>query len=227
MPTIVFCSTKGGVGKSTSALILAQVLAQHGSKVKIIDTDPNQPIADEWWQNARTHYPLNIDVQGGINENTILDVIDEAANTHSFVIVDLEGSANITASYAISRSDMVIIPMSGTKLDSREAAKVVSFIAREGRARRSNIPYRILFSKSSVIQTREEKEIRKELAEAKLPVLEHGMMNKAAFSSIFSFGCTLYQLNKEDVSNTASAIENAEQVAADIVEALKLEGIMS
>ncbi|AQX31520.1 ParA family protein [Bartonella schoenbuchensis] len=226
MPTIVFCSTKGGVGKSTSALILSQVLAHHGSKVKIIDTDPNQPIADEWWQNAGPHYPDNIDVQGGVNENTIIDVIDEAVDTNSFVIVDLEGSANITASYAISRSDMVIIPMAGTKLDSREAAKVIAFIAREGRARRSDIPYRIMFSKCSVIQTREEKEIRKELIEAKLPVLDHGMMNKAAFSSIFGFGCTLYQLNKEDVSNAESAIKNAEQVATDIVKALKLEGII-
>ncbi|WP_332066264.1 ParA family protein [Bartonella sp. CB189] len=226
MPTIVFCSTKGGVGKSTSALVLSQVLAKHGSKVKIIDTDPNQPIADEWWQNVSPNYPPNIDVQGGVNENTIIDVIDEAANTFGFVIVDLEGSANITASYAISRSDMVIIPMSGTKLDSRETAKVISFIAREGRARRNNIPYRIMFSKCSVIQTREEKEIRKELIEAKLPVLDHGIMNKAAFSSIFGFGCTLYDLNKEDVSNAKSAIINAEQFAADIVEALKLEGVM-
>ncbi|MCZ2204488.1 ParA family protein [Bartonella sp. A05] len=226
MPTIVFCSTKGGVGKSTSALIISQVLAHHGSKVKIIDTDPNQPIADEWWQNANPHYPSNIDVQGGINENTIIDAIDEAASTHGFVIVDLEGSANMTASYAISRADMVIIPMAGTKLDSREAAKVITFIAREGKARRNNISYRIMFSKCSVIQTREEKEIRKELVKAKLPVLAHGMMNKAAFSSIFGFGCTLYQLDKEDVSNTASAVENAERVTADIVQALKIEGII-
>ncbi|MCZ2328953.1 ParA family protein [Bartonella sp. F02] len=226
MPTIVFCSTKGGVGKSTSALVLSQVLAQHGSKVKIIDTDHNQPIADEWWQNASPNYPLNIDVQGGVNENTIIDVIDEAANTHSFVIVDLESSANITASYAISRSDMVIIPMGGTKLDSREAAKVISFIVREGKARRSDVPYRIMFSKCSALQTREEKEIRKELIETKLPVLAHGMMNNAVFSAIFGFGCTLYQLNKQDVSNIESAIENAEQIATDIVQALKLEGVV-
>lgn len=226
MPTIVFCSSKGGVGKSTAALVLSQVLAQHGSKVKIIDTDPNQPIADEWWQNASPNYPLNIDVQGGVNENTIIDVIDESAHTHSFVIVDLEGSANMTASYAISRSDMVIIPMAGTKLDSREAAKVIAFIEREGKARRSNIPYRIMFSKCSAIQTREGKDIRKELIEAKLPILAHGMMNKAAFSSIFGFGCTLYQLNKEDVSNAESAIVNAEQVATDILQELKLEGVM-
>ncbi|WP_455480703.1 hypothetical protein V3564_06210 [Bartonella sp. B12(2025)] len=63
-----------------------------------------------------------MDAQGGINENTI---IDDAANTHSFVIVDLEGSANITALYAINRFDMIIISMAGTKLDSRKAAKVV------------------------------------------------------------------------------------------------------
>ncbi|WP_336277030.1 hypothetical protein [Bartonella sp. CB178] len=120
---------------------------------------------------------------------------------------------------------MTVISMTGAKLDSHEAAKVVSFIAREGRARRSDIPYRIMFSKCSVIQTHEEKETRRELAEAKLPVLDHGFMNEAAFSSIFGFGCILYELNEEDVSNK-SAIINAEQVTADVVGSLKIEGVV-
>ncbi|WP_455480704.1 nucleotide-binding protein [Bartonella sp. B12(2025)] len=47
-PTVVFFSTKGGVGKSTTALVLYQVLARHGSQIKIINTDPNQLIADKW-----------------------------------------------------------------------------------------------------------------------------------------------------------------------------------
>ena len=45
MPVIVLCSTKGGVGKSTTALVLAQVYAQAGSEVTLIDADPNQPLA--------------------------------------------------------------------------------------------------------------------------------------------------------------------------------------
>ena len=40
MPTIVFASPKGGVGKSTSAVLLATELASHGGSVTMIDADP-------------------------------------------------------------------------------------------------------------------------------------------------------------------------------------------
>ncbi|WP_313228507.1 ParA family protein [Sphingobium yanoikuyae] len=44
MPTIAFISPKGGVGKTTAALLLASQLAR-GAKVSVIDADPNHPIA--------------------------------------------------------------------------------------------------------------------------------------------------------------------------------------
>ncbi|EKS43065.1 hypothetical protein H704_01056 [Bartonella bacilliformis Peru38] len=149
-------------------------------------------------QSAHPHYPSNIEVQGGVNENNIIEIIDEAAKTHSCVIMDLEGSANLPASHAMSRAGMLITLMSGTKLDSHEAAEVIAFIACEGKARRHHIPYRILSSKYSAIQMREERDIRKEMGEAKIPILAHGMVNKAAFSTFFGFGCTIYHLNKGD-----------------------------
>ena len=49
MPVISFVSPKGGVGKTTSALLLATELAQHASKVTVIDADPNLPI-HKWSQ---------------------------------------------------------------------------------------------------------------------------------------------------------------------------------
>ncbi len=40
MPTIVFASSKGGAGKSTSAVLLATQLAERGAEVTLIDADP-------------------------------------------------------------------------------------------------------------------------------------------------------------------------------------------
>ena len=40
MAIIAFASPKGGVGKTTSALLLASELAYRGSRVTIIDADP-------------------------------------------------------------------------------------------------------------------------------------------------------------------------------------------
>jgi chromosome partitioning protein len=49
MPTIVFASPKGGVGKSTAAVLLATELASHGGSVRMIDADPNRPLTQ--WAN--------------------------------------------------------------------------------------------------------------------------------------------------------------------------------
>jgi len=45
MPTIVFASPKGGVGKSTAAVLLATELAGFGAGVTMIDADPNKPLS--------------------------------------------------------------------------------------------------------------------------------------------------------------------------------------
>jgi cellulose biosynthesis protein BcsQ len=44
-PVVAFANPKGGAGKSTSALILAQTLTRAGASVTVIDADPNRPIS--------------------------------------------------------------------------------------------------------------------------------------------------------------------------------------
>ena len=44
-PVVAFANPKGGAGKSTSALILAQALTRSGASVTVIDADPNRPIS--------------------------------------------------------------------------------------------------------------------------------------------------------------------------------------
>src|SRR5215472_15642188 len=125
MPTVVFATPKGGAGKSTSAVILATQLALKGAAVTILDADDNKPIC-EWAKLGGK--PDNIMVNGDVTEETIIDDIDRAAEKTPFVIVDLEGSANMTVAYAISRADLVIIPTQGSRLDAKEAAKAIKLI---------------------------------------------------------------------------------------------------
>ncbi len=89
MPVIVFANSKGGVGKSTSAVVLAQVLAQRGATVSLIDADPNQPLS-QWWQRDPARVPANLALVPNVNENTITDAIDDVASRSAFVIVDLK-----------------------------------------------------------------------------------------------------------------------------------------
>ena len=206
------------------ALVLAQVYAQAGSEVTLIDADPNQPLAT-WAKRFGDSVPKSLEIVGEVTEQTVVDVIDDAAEKKPFVIVDLEGSANLTASYAISRADLVLIPMRGKQLDVDQAGRVVALIEREGKAFRRQIPYRVIFSMTSVLQSREQKHIRATLDEKKIPVLSAALSDRAAFSAIFQIGGTVFDLTSDDVSNPKAAQDNASTVAAAVLETLKEEAV--
>src|SRR3954447_3688438 len=108
MPTIALVQPKGGAGKSTTAVVVATQLARRGAAVTIIDADPNHPIAD--WAKL-PNVPENLTVISDVSEDTIIEVIEKAAARTPFVIVDLEGTASMTVAYAVSRTDLVIIPL--------------------------------------------------------------------------------------------------------------------
>ena len=89
MPTIVFANPKGGAGKTTAALLLASELKSAKADVCIIDADPEKWIT-QWGQRTQE---LQIPIFPDVREDTIIDVIDDCASKHAFVIVDLEGTA--------------------------------------------------------------------------------------------------------------------------------------
>src|SRR5882724_11283596 len=131
MPTVVFASPKGGVGKSTAAVLLATELASHGGSVTMIDADPNRPLT-QWAK--RPGKPERLTVIGIATEDSIIDTIETAALQTTFVIVDLEGTASMMAGYAMSRADLVIIPAQGSHLDATEAVKAIKLVKGQERA---------------------------------------------------------------------------------------------
>lgn len=219
MPTIVFASSKGGVGKSTTALALAQVLAKGGAKVMLLDADPNSPM--KTWEDLTGKPVQNLVLATGIAEDNIIEAIDEAGEINNFVIVDLEGSANMSVSYAIGRADLVIIPMQGSQLDANEAAKVVRLIQREEKAYRRKIPFAAVLTRTSFIKPRTAKRIRSLIEQGGIHILPVEMVERDAFKAIFSFGGTLYDLTDEEVSNPAKAVKNTEAFAQSVINHLR------
>ena len=131
MPTISFVSPKGGVGKTTAAVLLATEIAQKGKAVTVIDADPNKPISG--WARLPGR-PENLTVISEVHEETIIDEIERAESESPFVIIDLEGTANLMVGYAISRCDFVIVPTQGSQLDAKEAAKAIKLIQQQEKA---------------------------------------------------------------------------------------------
>lgn len=222
MATIAYASSKGGVGKTTSALVLAGELAHAGARVGIVDADPNKPMR-RWAELGSV--PDGITLETDVTEDNILDVIDRMDGDLDFVLVDLEGSANMLVSYAISRSDLVIIPLQGSQLDLNEAGKAIGLVKRQEQAFRRTIPYRVLITRTSAaIRPATLRHIEDELALNNVPVLATPLFERDAFKAPFSFGGTLRTLPEGAVRRPAPAFENAKAYAQAVVDTLKTSG---
>ena len=216
MPTIVFANAKGGSGKSTASLILACELADY-TKVALIDADPNHPIA-AWHERGPT--PENMEVIVNDSDRKILDQIDRAAEEVPFVVVDLEGIGSRRVSYAISRADLVIVPMQEQVPDEDMAARITEEIAVESQRERREIPWSILFTRTRVVaKGRIATAITTPLREnPNVHVLANELHERNAFSAMWYYGTTVRDLDRERVNNVEKAVLNARYFTMEIVE---------
>lgn len=217
MPVLVFASSKGGVGKTTSALSVASVLAHHGVSTTLIDADPNAPLV-RWAERFPDNKPTNLTVIGALGSE-VAEVIDAA--TDPFVIVDLEGSKNVEVSVGLGRADLALIPMKGSQLDADEAASVIKLIKRQEVVFRRVVPFRVFFTQiSPVIAGKGQRNIEAQLKSKGVPMLRSALMEREAFKAPFRIGGTIYGLDRSDVRNPESAVENAELFVTELKECL-------
>jgi chromosome partitioning protein len=218
MPAIVVMSPKGGVGKTTSSLTLGTQIAKHGAAVTMIDADPNKPLRK--WGGGRK--PENMTIVSDVDEETIIDVIDDAASKTPFVIVDLEGTADIIAVHAVSVADLVIIPMQPSDLDANEASRALRVIKQQERVSRRKIRHAILFTRTNAaIRTKTFTHIATSLREAGVPMFNVELNEREAFKAMFSFSAPLESLDKKDVANVEKAIANAEALMHETIAFIK------
>lgn len=219
MPTIVFASPKGGAGKTTAATVLAGELAREGAGVTVIDADPNKNIS-EW--AGRPGRPESLTVVKDVSEETIIDEIEHAAARDPFVVIDLEGTASLMVSYAISMADFVVVPVQGSHLDARQAVRAIKLIENQERATRRRIPYAVLLTRTNPALTpRTLRHILDELAANEITTFETQLIDREAFRAIFSYGGTVADLGRHEVSNVRSAAANARAFAAELLRRLK------
>ncbi len=217
MQVVVFASSKGGVGKTTSALVLSSVLTHHGAPTTLIDADPNAPLAT-WSTRFPDGVPQSLTVKTAFRTD-VADVIDSALDP--YVIVDLEGSKNEEVSVAIGRADLVLIPMKGNQLDADEAVNVIKVIRKQETIFRRTIPFRVFLSQTSpVIMDKGMRDICSQMRDNAIPMLRTAIVERSAYKAPFRLGGTIYELTEREVNNPAAAIDNAELFAQEVRDVL-------
>ena len=124
MKTVIFAQAKGGAGKTTTTVFLAQTLAIQGHKVHVFDFDFAQRAAYDWLRKAP-------------HDHENLSVSDKAEPPDGFNatirIIDTEGKSELKELVAMLRklppADLLIIPSSVSSLDLRQLAYTCSGVS--------------------------------------------------------------------------------------------------
>ena len=210
MATIVLASPKGGAGKTTTAVLLATEFANVGADVTILDGDPNHSVS-LWATESKHPPPDRVKVVSDINENNIVSTIKSLDRKRHFLIVDLEGVISRLMSRAISQADLVVTPMRATTLDAKIGLKTVSLIANSKEALNRVIKHAVVFTMTRGIITKQHRAIKRSLQEQGVTVIEPPLMERSAFSALFTYGGGLRSMPEQ--GRMDKAIENAQKFA--------------
>jgi chromosome partitioning protein len=221
MPVIVMASPKGGVGKSTCAVLLATEFARLGADVTVLDCDPNRSLT-RW---ASHGLPERITLRSDIGRAEIVPTIRAADGDGKVVVVDLEGVASQLVSRAISQADLVIVPMQPTALDAEIGSEALALVREEEEALGRGIRHAVVLTKTSAaMKSRVQKELEVQLRGAGVDVIEPSLVARAAFAELFAYGGDLTRMMADpDMvtgGNVTKALENARQFAEAVYDRL-------
>jgi chromosome partitioning protein len=141
---LTIASGKGGVSKTSTAMILSVNLASQGYRVAVIDADRNQSFAS--WHKQAYEGPV-FTCQSEVDHIKVVDLAGELSETHDVVLVDTAGFESLTAASAIGMADFVVIPCMPDRGSVREAMRTTQQVASLSKAARRTIPYSILLTR--------------------------------------------------------------------------------
>jgi chromosome partitioning protein len=126
---ITLINPKGGAGKSTVAQLLADVFAECGERVLLVDTDPRQNVK-VWWDDcgSNNNQRDNLTVASATRESAMKAAIDAAEKDFDVVIFDTAGQDTALPGLCICKSQIIITPVQMSKPEIRGAMEVNSFM---------------------------------------------------------------------------------------------------
>jgi chromosome partitioning protein len=205
---LVFASSKGGVGKSTSCAAIGAALALRGERVLIMDLDPNKTLVR--WSKKASVPGLKID---SVPSEKFVAAFQAAkdGSRYDHILIDVMGGREVTMIKALGRADLVVIPAQPSEPDIREALVVVSDVEDMGQGRGGRIPYKVLLTKLYPLRTKVTDHAYAELARQKIPVFKTALVERTAYREMFLTGEPVSSIDRKGAgSEVASLIDEIE-----------------
>ena len=178
---------KGGAGKTTLALNLAAAMAEAGSRVLVIDADPQQT-AQDWAAVRETLPPFQV---LGLAKPVLHRDLPNIAADYDHVVIDGAPRNYEVARSAILSADFVLIPVQPSGADfwaSRETVKLVEEAGVFKETQKAAFVVSRKISRSAL-----GRDIADALAEFSLPILKAGTSQRVAYADALTEGSTVIE----------------------------------
>ena len=122
MPTIAVLNPKGGSGKTTVATCLARALESDGSRVLLVDSDPQGSARD--WHAIDPDNPtpvVGMDRAGGLR------TLEQMAG-YDWMVIDGAGRYEKITAEAVRIADLVLIPVQPSPYDIWAIAELIDLV---------------------------------------------------------------------------------------------------
>lgn len=187
-------NTKGGVGKTTTAVHLATMLTRQG-KTLLIDGDP-QASAASWaaWRRESPQFDPS-PTTTCLAAKAILVEGKQLAEGFTNTVVDAGGRDSVALRSALLLAQRAIVPIGASNLD---AAAITDLLTIVDLARDYNpeLDVRVLLSRIDT-RTKDASEMLTFLAEQKLNVMTTRICERVAFRRAIGEGAIVQELSKD------------------------------
>jgi len=204
---IALLNQKGGVGKTTLAVHIAEAISRTGKSVLLVDADPQGSALD--WSENRPDNPSFPVI--GLPKANLHKELPALAKNYDVVLIDGPPRVNEIARAAIMASDIVLIPVQPSPYDVWAAKEIVDLL-QEASAFKDNLKSAFVINRK-ISNTAIGRDVGEALAGYSLPVLKASICQRVAFAESAAQGLTVM-----DVEPNGSAAKEIEKLTRELLE---------